>query len=107
MVREHRVHPCKMPPSIASERRSPRNWQRVVATRLRSKGSREPLNVGEILPVSLVQKSQAKRQIRPKSCECYGYEALEITLHCCRTGGIADYCSGTAANLAISQIQIV
>src|SRR5215467_1323608 len=96
-----------MPPSIASGRGSPRNWQGVVATRLRSKGSREPLNVGEILPVSLVQKSQAKRQVRPKSCECYGYEALEIALHYCRTCGIAHRCTGTAANLTISPTQIV
>jgi hypothetical protein len=33
-------------------------------------------------------------------------EVLEATLNCCRTGGVVDYRSGTAANLAISQTNI-
>src|SRR5215469_12675454 len=70
MLGEHRVRtPCKMPPSIASGHRLPRSWQRLVLTGAPSKGCREWLNVGESLPVSLVQKSQTKQRARPKSCE--------------------------------------
>src|SRR5262249_15865029 len=70
MLGEHRVRtPCKIPPSIASEHRLPRSWQRPVLTGAPSKGCREQLHVGENLPVSLVQKSQTKQRVRPKSRE--------------------------------------
>ena len=61
------AQPCKSPPSIANERRSPRVLPSVVGTRQRSKCCRRSLNVGENLPGSLGHESQAERQASPKS----------------------------------------